>query len=509
MKNNKRAKLNPTLMAAVFLGLTAINSHAEASQGMKLTSLKTIVTDFEISQDAQNNREITFAGMLPKRCASGAKAIKGYDESSKSHYIIIRLAAECEKDNFVAKDDEERVPLSSVIKTIQLEDKSGTIAIRYLGDDAKSKPKQDELEDLTAIVSSKELKAAKEAEDAAAAEKAEDEKYEKFKESITEYCQNGDYVGLGNAIRDNEEMFKDVNAALKVYVDMQQKEFDKKLAKAKTADEARSVYGNYLVAAAKNRWDTDAINNKYVKARERILNSAVEALKESDEPDYASVASDLSDWKNELLELDLDNLREHKREIAAMYMDLGLIANEKGDLKNAEKYMLMASKMSNKSDSAAVKGEIARMNKEAYAACLEGMKDHPERMVRCEKQFVNKARKYDEQVVNYLSKDKSDEGQDKFQDAQQNMAQYYGSGPSVYYTNYGTYTPYNMGGEGSFQNLKNGYFQNYQQNMMMQQGVMNNGMMNNGMMSQQGMGGMNYGMPSYGMPNYMNYGMPR
>ncbi len=337
-------------------------------KGMSLTALNSLTDQkFTAILDTDNGENILrFAGSIPASCAEGASVSSQYKD--KKHLVIIRLAEKCESlDSFESLQKEKKVYLSKVLKPVTLEDKSGKVYISYAtrpDADPAFKDKwhadeKDRLKDIE-IIGSKQLEA-----------QIKGEKLDQIKDDLMAHCNQGDIAGLGREIETNREFLLNVNDALKKQLNkLQLDSFKNRLAKADSAEAARTILDDFTNAAEKNSWDLSLLNPDYISRRNHLLNVKIKAASSNADINLEKIDSELEAWNTELDGLDSERAEKQKNGFKTVYKQLAQIAADRENSAEAAKFIGKAANLSNGLEADKLRGEEVSALADAYKQCV-------------------------------------------------------------------------------------------------------------------------------------------
>ena len=343
MKSLKSPKIIAATAMVVF-GFSTLGHAEEALKGARLkegvsvTELKNISDG--TAEAVLEGRSLFFAGSIPKECATGARLTEEY--RNKTHLVTIRLAEKCEMKGYTPDPKAERVYLSSALKAIELQDKSGKIAIIYksrASEDPRAKTNESapELLNVPIIESAAERAAKLAAEQEKELKAARNE----FSKRLAESCKKGDFEGLNAELEANKELLGGdlVNALLAKSQDARLARFKADINKAKTAEEAKQAFDAYVTEADSKGWEADAMDLAYVNKRAVILRNQVAAAKSDKKADLLKVADAVKSLKDEVEDLNSDFSKKLSEGFAAEYQNLGNYALARDDFETAAKMM--------------------------------------------------------------------------------------------------------------------------------------------------------------------------
>ncbi|RZA08607.1 MAG: hypothetical protein EOP11_04350 [Proteobacteria bacterium] len=403
--------------------------------GMFEAELNEVVRDLEINKDGD---VISFAGLIPKRCAADAGVDYVYDTVAKAHAITIRLPA-CDKLTS-RKDGEELISLSGLLGKKKLKDESGKVVLRtYKAGDAASKNRvQDEpLKDGAKLVThmgSAEI----EAERLAAAKRDEAktklQKLEDLERKIDKFCKAEDIDALNAELLAAADLLGNVSGFIESTSKAKLEKFKRELGKADSVEKADAALEAYKAAALEVGEDEDGLKAAYIAKRFEFMENAVSAYS-SGEKSAKEADDDIKTWAGDLNTLDSSEYRKRKAEFGQAYSKVGTSAA------NAEKYdeaISMYGKgkkyVSGKSN-AALDGQISKIYLEQFMACS---KKDPSKTIECEAKYVAKSKASADAAKKTLSGLKGDEAGKEFNEFMAEYAGVFGGGTESTVASFGT-----------------------------------------------------------------------
>jgi hypothetical protein len=306
----------------------------EPAVGVTLDQLKNISRNLQVRLV---DHKLTFSGMIPKRCLVGdANIEKKYDTDLKRHLITVHLARECEQGYTPDPSGEVLVPLSNVLRPVELDDASGKIYIRALpaGDAVSPERTDDKLTD-------KEIRDSKgtayeivSKEDKDLAEMKR--KADKLLIEAADRCSNGDVAAVDEAVSRLTDLGVDASNLLEQANKNQLQKLKNELARAKTAEDAQDILDK---AKSKVSGDDEAmasLQKAYIAQRWKLLDVDVKKYEAEESSVKArDVSSKIQELKNDLQAMDEDVFEANKSKFDEKYKRLSNAAgryNRYGDI---------------------------------------------------------------------------------------------------------------------------------------------------------------------------------
>ncbi|MCO5142460.1 MAG: hypothetical protein M9962_05150 [Oligoflexia bacterium] len=435
-----------------------------AKDGLSIQELEKITSrgSFEVNK---NGDEVSFAGVIPARCAKDALPPAYLYEAGK-HIITLRLP-NCE-NGFKWEKDDKKVSLSSVFGAIKLQDESGEIVFRHFkeGDEASKNRIQDNVwkdakGNPVKHISTADIEAEETTKLVAANKKERERQFDELAERIGQYCEAGNFEGLTAELEAQREFFGDISKILADVGKLQNQQLEKDLEVAETPDDAVGLIEAYKIAARSNGWDEDALDKKYIERRVDLINSAIEDLDENE--DYEKVAKMIREFDSDLRSRSRTLHRENRDKVAALYAEIGTYAANHNDLKAADRYFEKAHKISDSEGKTKIDAFMAKEYASAFKKCVE--KD-ASKMKACEDKFYEKSRNYAERIKNRKENaaDSSDEDAAASAEYNAEFAAAYGAGPYFQYAGFGMLHPYLPS---AFETFKRDAYMKYMQEQQM------------------------------------------
>lgn len=510
LKCNAKRNLMALMVGAMILPSMGLAQEAapapaasgiEPKEGVSLAELGNRVRDLNIRLDG---RKLILTGTLPARCAQGARV--DYNQGAGDlHVLTIRLHESCEKADFKAEAREPRVSLSGALGSINLADVAGKVVLRSFKEgDSESKRNQDD--PIVATGARQQLSVESTASVAAAEEALA---RQALVEQLKDHCLKGNVVGVSSLAEEAARLGLNITAAVETSRSNQLQLIKNRLAKARNAAQARTVFDEFQAAAERgeNGLEAEALISAYVNKRFSLLRARVEEVKSDADVKPADIMAEIAELRNELNEMNSENdlFKARRADLADLYAKLGDGIHARAEKEsNGKKKLEMYEQAANAFDkgrdldkeknSRAWNNAIAKSLLDAADACAD-MNPDPRRSAKCEvyekraKAFADRTKKEYEALAKRGDDEAAAEAEDFLMEYNRN----FGGGPAMYQMGFGWMHPY------SPSRLEQRRSQNYQSWMTEQQQKMMEKMYGSyfgGMMG--GMGGMG-GMNMMGM----------
>jgi hypothetical protein len=481
MKIGKREKLMKQIaIAALIMGVYSPLAEASISpkDGVSAAELAQIVDGLEVQQRGNG---VVIAGIMPRRCADGATI--AYDYRDGKHLATIRMP-KCENDFKREAEDrlaENQVDAADIFNEIRLRDQSGRLHLRHYkrGSRLATDRVQDEemraqngepIEVVSRADREAEHRAAREREaqdladrQARESEAGRNRALDELHSKVLRYCQQGDYVGLGQEILGASSLLGDVVGLMeRVNAGMKDK-LKRDLARASTAEDARTAYEAFLEAAIAQGWDEDELKKPYIEKRFEIL-AALAEDGSAGETRLSEVARNIRDWMTELRGIDSREYRKQRGKFAELYGDLATHAVNANNLSEAERYFDRAKALSDLDGQIKIDGAMSKVYAERFKECV---KKNPTKMDMCERRYLSKAKSRADSIKSALARRSGEGASADLEAFQAEYIQTFGAGASFTWTGYGSMQQL----PGAVDRFKMQTYQQYmqQQQMMMMQ----------------------------------------
>lgn len=507
--------------AVVTVARPEVAVEREEKDGMSLSEINKILREPLAVKANEKKTNVSFLGDVPARCVYDTEgnmtASIDYDKAASKegqHVFRVRMPL-CERDpNFKRKPGEKMVKVSEIPGARQMNDVKGKIVLASGYKDSDAEPTLEEIKSKSGSVVEIETdnlqrmaeeaalradreKAANKAAEDMAKETARLEKQQREEEArqrdrhikeAEDYCKKQDIDGLDRMTGNLPELSEHMSGITrsKLYKDINAAESD---------EDAKAAWEAYSEAGDRLSWDDDQINkgkNAYIEKRFSLITAAMgDSDGEGDGKGKGDAERMVDDWASDLKDLDSRTYSKRKGDIAKLYENIALGAAN-GEKKNsrsigkntaaAERAYEKARKHVGKEDKNRIEGALAKINAQAFRACIAA---DPMNMVACEKKFREKVTKHSERYAQGLKRQADNGDEAAAAEVQAFAAEYLqaeGFGASFSYGAFGTI--HQMPGSferAKMQSLQDMQMRMYQENM---QRMMGGGMMNMGGMQQ-------------------------
>lgn len=402
-------------------------ANVNKKSGVNDSELREIVSDLEVIKEGD---KISFAGVMPERCAADARVDYTYDKAVKAHAITVSFPA-CDEKFEPLKKGERTVAVSDVLKDIKLKDESGKILLRHFkaGDKrSKKRTTDEELKDGDDKALAHKGSAEIEAEKLAASKKDEAkkkvEKLEDLERKIDKFCKAEDIDSLSAELLAAKDLLGDVSSLIEKKQTDKLAKFKRDLANADSVEKANELLEAYKLLASELGTDEEGAKEAYIGKRFELMKGSVDAYK-TGEKSSKEADSDIRGWAGDLRAMDSSIYRKRKSEFGVAYAEVGTSAA------NAEKYdeavdmYGKGKKYVDGKQNAQLDGQISKVYMEQFMSCA---KKNPAKTIECEKKYVAKSKAAADAAGKTMQGLKGDDAASEYQAFMAEYAGVFGAG---------------------------------------------------------------------------------